>query len=39
MLTNMPNETVIKFAVYTGALDDMGGKGHATKVEIHLVSE
>lgn len=31
--------TVIKFAVYTGVLDNMGGKCHATNVVMYLMSE
>jgi len=30
---------VIKFAVYTGLLDDMGRKGHAANVVLHLMTE
>lgn len=38
MLTT-PNGIVLKFAVYTGVLDDMGGKGHAANVVLHLMNE
>jgi hypothetical protein len=38
MLTE-PQGLILKFAVYTGALDEIGGKGHATKVMLHLMSE
>jgi len=38
MLTE-PNGLIIKFAVYTGILDDLGGKGHAANVVLHLMSE
>jgi len=38
MLTE-PAELVLKFAVYTGVFDDMGGKCHASKVVLHLMSE
>jgi len=34
-----PNGTIIKFAVYTGVLDDMGGKGYAANVVLHLMSD
>jgi len=34
-----PNSLIIKFAVYTGILDDQGGKGHAANIVLHLVSE
>lgn len=38
MLTE-PAGLVLKFAVYTGVFDDMGGQGHASKVVLHLMSE
>ncbi|CAH2009346.1 unnamed protein product [Acanthoscelides obtectus] len=38
MLTE-PNGIVLKFLVYTGQLDDMGGKGHTTKVVLHLLQD
>jgi len=38
MLTE-PNGIIIKFAVYTGASDDLGGKGHAANVVLHLMDE
>ncbi|KAE9521286.1 hypothetical protein AGLY_018305 [Aphis glycines] len=38
MLTE-PAGLVIKFAIYTGVFDDMGGQGHASKVVLHLMSE
>lgn len=38
MLTELAGLT-IKFAVYTGVLDDMGGKGHAANVVLHLMGE
>jgi len=31
MLTE-PKRLILKFTVYTGALDEIGGKGHATNV-------
>lgn len=34
-----PNGIVLKFAVYTGALDDMGGTGHTERVVLHLLEE
>lgn len=34
-----PAGLVIKFAVYTGVLDDMGRKGHAANVVLHLMAE
>ncbi|KAF0770585.1 piggyBac transposable element-derived protein 4-like [Aphis craccivora] len=36
---NQPAGLVLKFAVYTGVFDDMGGQGHASKVVLHLMSE
>lgn len=36
MLTE-PHGLVLKFAVYVGVLDDLGGKGHATNVVLHQV--
>ncbi|XP_029340984.1 piggyBac transposable element-derived protein 4-like [Acyrthosiphon pisum] len=38
MLTE-PNGIILKFAVYTGATDDLGGKGHAANVVLHLMEE
>ncbi|XP_025423083.1 piggyBac transposable element-derived protein 4-like [Sipha flava] len=38
MLTE-PHGLVLKFAVYVGVLDDLGGKGHAANVVLHLMSE
>lgn len=38
MLTE-PGGLTLKFAVYTGVLDDMGGKGHAANVVLHLMAE
>lgn len=38
MLTE-PKGLIIKFAVYTGQLDDLGGTGHAEKVVFHLAKE
>lgn len=38
MLTK-PSGLVIKFAVYTGINDDMGGKGHAANVVLHVMEE
>lgn len=38
MLTEAGGLT-LKFAVYTGVLDDMGGKGHAANVVLHLMAE
>jgi len=38
MLTE-PSGLIVKFAVYTGILDDLGGKGHAANVVLHLMSE
>jgi len=38
MLTE-PAGLVLKFAVYTGVFDDMGGQGHASKEVLHLMSE
>lgn len=34
-----PNGIILKFAVYTGQLDVIGGKGHATKIVLHLMEE
>ncbi|KAK9711492.1 Transposase IS4 [Popillia japonica] len=36
MLTN-PDGLVNKVAIYTGMLDEMGGRGHAQKVVLHLL--
>ena len=36
MLTD-PNGIILKFMVYTGSLDDCGGKGHTEKVVLHLL--
>lgn len=38
MLTE-PQGLIIKFFVYVGVLDDLGGKGHAANVVLHLMSE
>ena len=38
MLTE-PNGLVFNFSVYTGQLDDMGGKGHAQKVVMGLMKD
>jgi len=38
MLTE-PHGLILKFAVYVGVLDDLGGKGHAANVVLHLMSE
>lgn len=38
MLTE-PDGIILKFAVYTGALDILGGRGHATNVVLHLLEE
>lgn len=38
MLTE-PNGLVLNFAVYTGQLDEMGGRGHSQKVVLHLARE
>jgi hypothetical protein len=38
MLTE-PNGIIIKFAVYTGASGDLGGKGHSANVVLHLMEE
>jgi len=38
MLTE-PNGLIIKFAVYTGVLDDLGDKDHAANGVLHLMSE
>ncbi|XP_049762380.1 piggyBac transposable element-derived protein 4-like [Schistocerca cancellata] len=34
-----PTGMVLKFAVYTGMLDDLGGRGHAQKIVLHLLDE
>lgn len=36
MLTE-PNGIILNFAIYTGSLDDFGGKGHASKIVLHLM--
>lgn len=36
-LLTEPDGTVLKFAVYTGTLDNFGGRGHATNVVLHLM--
>jgi len=33
------NGLVLKFAIYVGVLDDLGGKGHAANMVLHLMSE
>ncbi|CAH2012125.1 unnamed protein product [Acanthoscelides obtectus] len=33
------NGTIMKLQIYTGAADDMGGKGHAANVVLHLASD
>lgn len=38
MLTE-PNGFILRFAVYTGQLDEMGGKGHVQKVVQHLAKD
>jgi hypothetical protein len=38
MLTE-PSGTIIKFLIYTGALGDFGGVGHAANVVLHLLHE
>lgn len=38
MLTE-PNGLILRFTVYTGQLDELGGKGHAEKVVMHLVKD
>lgn len=38
-LLTEPDGTVCKFAIYTGTLDDHGGKGHATNIVLHLMQE
>lgn len=38
-LVTEPDGTMIKFAVYTGTLDDYGGKGHAANIVLHLMEE
>ncbi|KAJ8953415.1 hypothetical protein NQ318_023532 [Aromia moschata] len=37
--SDQPGGTVLKFAVYTGTLDDYGGKGHAANIVVHLTEE
>ncbi|KAG5865753.1 PiggyBac transposable element-derived protein 4, partial [Gonioctena quinquepunctata] len=32
------NGTIMKIQIYTGAADDMGGKGHATKIVLNLAN-
>jgi hypothetical protein len=34
-----PDGTILKFAVYTGQLDDHGGKGHAANVVLSLMED
>lgn len=34
-----PDGIIQKFAVYTGTLDDFGGKGHAANVVLHLMDQ
>lgn len=38
MLTE-PDGVILKFAVYTGQLDNFGGKGHAANIVLHLMEE
>lgn len=38
-LLTEPDGIVLKFAVYTGTLDDYGGKGHAANVVMHLLDQ
>lgn len=38
-LVTGPDSTVLKFCVYTGILDDYGGKGHAANIVLHLTEE
>lgn len=38
MLTE-PDGIILKFAVYTGVLDDFGGTGHAANIVLHLMEE
>ncbi|KAJ8936754.1 hypothetical protein NQ314_012174 [Rhamnusium bicolor] len=38
-LLTEPDGTILKFAVYTGTLDDHGGKGHAANIMLHLTEE
>lgn len=38
-LLTEPDGTVLKFAVYTGTLDDHGGKGHASNIVLHLTEQ
>ncbi|XP_046687886.1 piggyBac transposable element-derived protein 4-like [Homalodisca vitripennis] len=32
-----PGGLILRFLVYSGSLSDLGGKGHATKVVLHLM--
>lgn len=34
-----PNDIILRTQVYTGTLDDIGGKGHATKVMLNLLGD
>jgi hypothetical protein len=36
-LLTEPDGTILKVCVYTGQVDDLGGKGHAEKVVFHLM--
>jgi hypothetical protein len=36
-LLTEPDGTVLKICVYTGQMDDLGGKGHASNVVLHLM--
>lgn len=38
-LLTEPDGMVQKFAVYTGTLDDFGGKGHAANIVLHLMDQ
>ncbi|KAF2885608.1 hypothetical protein ILUMI_20550 [Ignelater luminosus] len=38
MLTE-PSGLILKFAVDIGALDEYGGRGHASKIVLHLMNE
>lgn len=38
MLTE-PNGLILNFAIYTGSKDNLGGKGHASKVVLHLLED